>query len=48
MYGLLLIGPAYAITSLIANLADGNTLRASLIEPAIVLVIVLGTALWIG
>jgi hypothetical protein len=48
MYGLLLIGPAYAITSLIANLADGNTLRASLIEPAIVLVIVIGTALWIG
>ena len=47
-YGLLLLGPTYAITSLIANLAEGNTLRASIIEPAIVLVIVLGTALWIG
>ena len=47
-YGLLLLGPAYAVTSLIANLAEGKTLRQSLIEPAIVLIIVLGTALWIG
>lgn len=47
-YGLLLLGPAYAITSTIANLAEGKTLPQSLVEPAIVLVIVLGTAIWIG
>ena len=47
-YGLLLLGPAYAVTSLIANRTEGKTLRQSLIEPAIVLIIVFGTALWIG
>ncbi len=47
-YGLLLLGPVYALTSLIANLANHRPLRQALIEPAIVLSLVLGTALWVG
>lgn len=47
-YGLLLLGPAYALTSFIANLAEKKSLRQSVIEPVIVLIIVLGTATWVG
>lgn len=46
-YGLAILGPAYAITSLIAGLADGEPLRQAVIEPAIVLVVVLGAAVWL-
>jgi len=46
-FGLLLIGPAYAITSLLANLGEDEPLRQAIMEPAIVLVILLGTAIWI-
>lgn len=46
-YGLALLGPAYALTSLIAGLAEGDRLRESLIEPGVVLVLVWGAALWI-
>jgi hypothetical protein len=43
-YGLLLLGPAYALTSLLANLAEDEPLRQAVVEPALVLVIVLGAA----
>jgi len=47
-YGLILLGPSYAITSLISNLAENKTLRQSFAEPLIVLLIVIGTAMWIN
>jgi hypothetical protein len=47
-YGLLLIGPAYALTSLLANLAEDEPLRQAVLEPLIVLVILLGLGLWIS
>jgi hypothetical protein len=43
-YGLLLLGPAYALTSLLANLAEDEPLRQALVEPVLVLAIVLGAA----
>ncbi len=43
-YGLLLLGPAYALTSLLANLAEDHPLRQALVEPALILFIVLGAA----
>jgi hypothetical protein len=46
-FGLLLIGPAYALTSLLANLAEGTPLRQAILEPFIVLVILFGAAIWI-
>jgi hypothetical protein len=45
-FGLGLLGPAYALTSLIGSLSEGDTFRQALIEPVIVLSIVWGTALW--
>lgn len=45
-YGLALLGPAYAMTSLIGGLSEGEPLRQALFEPAIVLVVVWTTALW--
>lgn len=46
-FGLAVLGPTYALTSLIANLAEDETLEQALVEPGIVLAIVWGTALWI-
>lgn len=46
-FGLALLGPAYALTSLIANLAEEEPLQQAIIEPGLVLTILLGTALWI-
>jgi len=46
-YGLLLLGPAYGLTSLMGSLADGESWRQALVEPALVLVVVWGTALWL-
>jgi len=45
-YGLVLIGPTYALTTLVANLAEGIPLRRAIIGPALVLIIVWGAALW--
>ena len=47
-YGLLILGPAYYLTSLIGALAEGQSLRRAIIEPGVVLLAVWGTALWIG
>jgi hypothetical protein len=47
-YGLILLGPTYALTSLIGSLSEGQYLRRAILEPALVLVVVWGTALWIS
>lgn len=45
-FGLLVVGPAYALTSLMGSLAEGKPLRRSLAEPLIVLAVILGAAFW--
>ena len=45
-YGLALIGPTYALTTLVANLAEGIPLQRAIAGPALVLIIVWGAALW--
>jgi hypothetical protein len=45
-YGLALLGPAYALTSLVGGLSEGEPLRQAIIEPALVLFFVWGTAIW--
>ena len=45
-FGLALTGPAYSITSLIASLSEGKTIRQSYLEPLIVLILVWGVAFW--
>lgn len=45
-YGLILLGPAYALTSLVGNLAEGESIQQALIEPSLVLIIVWLAAIW--
>ena len=45
-YGLMLIGPTYALTSLVANLADGIPLRRAITGPTLVLITIWVAALW--
>jgi len=45
-YGLVLLGPAYALTSLVGNLAEGESFRQAIIEPVLVLIIVWLAAIW--
>jgi hypothetical protein len=46
-YGLALLGPAYSITSLAGNLAEGEPIRIAVVEPIVVLILVWGAAIWI-
>jgi hypothetical protein len=46
-YGLALLGPAYALTSLIGSLVEGEPARQAILEPGLVLLIMWGAALWI-
>ena len=46
-YGLALLGPAYALTSLFIRLAEGESLRQALPEPVLVLIVILGGAWWL-
>jgi len=46
-YGLILLGPAYGLTSLISSLADGESWRQALVEPILVLIVVWSAALWL-
>lgn len=46
-YGLLLLGPAYGLTSFIGSLAEGETLRQAVIEPLVVFGVLCGAALWV-
>jgi hypothetical protein len=48
VFGLVLLGPIYGLTSLLAALAEGETITQAIIEPATVIVIVWGVAIWIG
>jgi hypothetical protein len=47
-FGLAVLGPAYALTSLVAGLAEGETLRQAALEPVLVLLVAWLGALWIG
>jgi hypothetical protein len=47
-YGLLLLGPVYALTSLIANLAEGEPIQQAIVEPIFVLVLLIFIAVWLG
>lgn len=47
-YGLLLLGPIYTLTSLFANLAADQNIRQAAIEPIIVFIILMVTAIWAG
>jgi hypothetical protein len=40
------LGPTYALSSLVANLIEGESLRQALTEPLLVLGVMWGTALW--
>jgi hypothetical protein len=46
-FGLTVLGPAYALTSLVANLSESESLRQAVIEPVIVLAAVWITSLWL-
>jgi hypothetical protein len=46
-FGLAVLGPAYALTSLLTRLSEGTPLRQATIEPVLVLLVVWGGALWI-
>lgn len=46
-YSLLLLGPAYGLTSLIAALADGQPWKKAILEPLLVIILVWGAAFWL-
>lgn len=46
-YGLAVLGPTYALTTLVSALDEGDTLKQALLEPGIVLAVVAMVALWI-
>ena len=45
-FGLGLLGPVYALTSLSVSLAEGRPLRQSIFEPALMLVLLCGMMIW--
>ncbi len=47
-YGLLILGPAYSLTSLIGALSEGQPLRQAIVEPGVVLLAICGTAIWLA
>jgi hypothetical protein len=47
-FGLILLGPTYALTSLSALVAEGKHWHEFIAEPLIMLVIVLGLAIWLN
>lgn len=46
-FGLVLLAPTYALTSLIANLAEDKPLRRAIGEPVLVFTLILIAALWV-
>jgi hypothetical protein len=46
-YGLGVLGPAYALTSLLGGVAEGEPFGQAIIEPGIVLAVVWGAAFWL-
>jgi hypothetical protein len=47
-FGLALLGPTYALTILLGNLAESEPLRQAIVEPAVVLAIIWAIALVLG
>jgi hypothetical protein len=47
-FGLFLLGPAYCLTVLVGNLAEGEPLQQAVIEPLIILALIWGAGLLIG
>ncbi|MBA4379347.1 MAG: hypothetical protein C0393_01425 [Anaerolinea sp.] len=45
-FGLILLGPTYALTALAANLAEGNPFRRAFVEPAVMLSLLWGLVIW--
>ena len=45
-FGLALLAPVYALTSLAVSLADGNPPRQAIIEPAAMLILLCGLMIW--
>jgi len=43
-FGLALLGPAYTLTNLLGNLAEGEPLRQAVLEPLVVLALIWGVA----
>lgn len=46
-YGLLILGPAYSLTSLIGALSEDQPFNRAIVEPGLVIIAVWGTAIWI-
>jgi hypothetical protein len=46
-FGLVLLAPAYALITLVINIAEGEPFRQAIIEPAVVIAIIWGLAVWI-
>jgi len=46
-FGLLLLGPAYALNSLLIGLIEEKSGRELFLEPAVVLILVIGVTIWI-
>ncbi|MEZ0396046.1 MAG: hypothetical protein ABWK53_06420 [Anaerolineales bacterium] len=47
-FGLILLGPVYGLTGVAAMLAEGEPLRRALLEPAVMLGLFWGLAIWLG
>lgn len=47
-FGLILLGPVYALTGLAVNLAEEEPFRRAVVEPAVMLVLFWGLAIWLG
>jgi hypothetical protein len=47
-YGLIMVGSAYALTSLVGSLEEGRDFRSACLEPAIVLIVVTGMFILTG
>lgn len=47
-FGLIMLGCAFGLTSLLASLADGVSFRQAMVEPALILVIVLIATIWLS
>jgi hypothetical protein len=45
-FGLAVLGPAYALTSLISSIEEGEPLKRALLEPLLVLILLWGAAAW--
>jgi hypothetical protein len=46
VFGVLILGPTYALTSLIGGLVEESPLRQAIIEPVLAVLIAIGVAIW--